>query len=176
MPSAVAGYKATPGADAPRETPSPLKGEGRGEGGSHRPKLFVVDPRIADTARDADLHLAILPGTDVALFNGLLHVMLWEGLVDHAYIAAHSKGFDALKERVRAYTPERVAGLDDPLAAPLQDGGERGKVACNCLNASAAEIEQAIAQGADLAGVRAKLKCGSECGSCAPELKPMPAG
>jgi assimilatory nitrate reductase catalytic subunit len=148
MSSAVAGYKATLGADAPpcsyedieqagtifiagsntayahpvlyrriealRDAPSPSQGEGRGGGRrtpDNRPRLIVVDPRITDTARDADLHLAILPGTDVALFNGMLHVMLWEGLADPAYIAAHTEGFDALKERVRAYTPERVAGV-----------------------------------------------------------------
>ena len=43
-------------------------------------KIIVVDPRRTDTAAAADLFLPILPGTDVALFNGMLHVMLWEGL------------------------------------------------------------------------------------------------
>src|SRR5258707_5809838 len=53
-------------------------------------KIIVADPRRTETAEVADLHLPILPGTDVALFNGMLHVMLWEGLVDQAYIAAHT--------------------------------------------------------------------------------------
>jgi assimilatory nitrate reductase catalytic subunit len=71
----------------------------------------VVDPRRTDTAQAADLHLAILPGTDVALFNGLLHVMLWEGLLDMAYINAHTVGFDALKDTVREYTPKMVSDI-----------------------------------------------------------------
>ncbi|MDD4880616.1 MAG: molybdopterin-dependent oxidoreductase, partial [Gallionellaceae bacterium] len=132
MSSAVTGYKVTLGADAPPCSYEDIDHAGtlfisgantayahpvlyrRIEAARERnpaQKLIVVDPRVTDTARDADLHLAILPGTDVALFNGLLHVMLWEGLTDPAYIAAHTEGFEALKDRVRAYTPERVAGL-----------------------------------------------------------------
>ncbi len=72
-------------------------------------KLIVVDPRRTDTAEAADLHLAILPGTDVALFNAMLHVMFWEGLCDLRYIADHTEGFDELKDTVRDYTPQRVA-------------------------------------------------------------------
>jgi assimilatory nitrate reductase catalytic subunit len=45
-------------------------------------KIIVVDPRRTDTAAMADLHLQILPGTDVMLFHGLLHLMLWEGWTD----------------------------------------------------------------------------------------------
>ena len=71
----------------------------------------VVDPRRTDTAGAADLHLPILPGTDVALYHGMLHVMLAEGLVDEAYVAAHTNGFDALRERVRAYPPAEAARL-----------------------------------------------------------------
>jgi assimilatory nitrate reductase catalytic subunit len=56
----------------------------------------------------ADLHLPMLPGTDVMLFHGLLHIMLWEGWTDAAYIAAHTSGFDALKALVRDCT-RRVA-------------------------------------------------------------------
>ncbi len=74
-------------------------------------KIIVVDPRRTDTAQAADLHLAILPGTDVALFNGMLHVMLWEGLLDMAYINAHTNGFNALKDTVREYTPKMVADI-----------------------------------------------------------------
>lgn len=74
-------------------------------------KIIVVDPRRTDTAQAADLHLAILPGTDVALFNGMLHVMLWEGLLDMAYINAYTNGFAELKETVREYTPKMVADI-----------------------------------------------------------------
>jgi assimilatory nitrate reductase catalytic subunit len=74
-------------------------------------KIVVVDPRRTETAGSADLFLQIQPGTDVALFHGMLHVMLWEGWTDAAYIAAHTAGFDALKALVREYTPERVADI-----------------------------------------------------------------
>ena len=72
-------------------------------------KVVVVDPRRTDTARFADLHLAILPGTDVALFHAMLHVMLWEKLVDERYIAAHTEGFEQLRDMVRDCTPQAAA-------------------------------------------------------------------
>ncbi len=72
-------------------------------------KVIVADPRRTDTAGMADLFLPIQPGSDVMLFNGMLHIMLWEGWIDAAYIGAHTTGFDELKALVRDATPERVA-------------------------------------------------------------------
>ncbi len=72
-------------------------------------KLIVADPRRTETAEAADLHLQLLPGTDVVLHHALLHLMLWEGLIDHAYIAAHTSGFGALRDRVREFTPAHAA-------------------------------------------------------------------
>ncbi|RDU94667.1 nitrate reductase [Trinickia dinghuensis] len=74
-------------------------------------KWIVVDPRRTDLAALADLHLAIAPGTDVALFNGMLHHMIWEGSIDPAYIAAHTNGFDDLKALVRGDTPSMAAEI-----------------------------------------------------------------
>ena len=74
-------------------------------------KVIVVDPRRTETARFADLHLAILPGTDVALFHGMLHVMLWEKLADERYIAAHTEGFALLRDLVRDYPPQAAAQI-----------------------------------------------------------------
>ncbi|MBW8315454.1 MAG: molybdopterin-dependent oxidoreductase, partial [Hydrogenophaga sp.] len=68
-----------------------------------------ADPRRTDTAELADLFLPLQPGSDVMLFHGLLHIMLWEGWIKADYIAAHTNGFDALKALVRECTPERVA-------------------------------------------------------------------
>ena len=65
-------------------------------------KLICVDPRRTDTAELADLHLPLQPGTDVMLFHGLLHIMLWEGWTDAGYIARHTTGFEALKALVCA--------------------------------------------------------------------------
>jgi assimilatory nitrate reductase catalytic subunit len=130
MSSAVAGYKQTLGADAPPcsyediDSATCLFIAGSNTAYAHpilyrrieaaraaRPtmRVIVVDPRKTDTARDATLHLQILPGTDVALFNGMLHVLLWEGLVDNAFIRANTEGFDALKALVRDFTPAVVA-------------------------------------------------------------------
>ncbi|MGI4981743.1 MAG: nitrate reductase [Janthinobacterium lividum] len=74
-------------------------------------RWIVVDPRVTDTAAMADLHLRIQPGTDVALFNGMLHHLIWEQHLDPAFIAAHTEGFDALKQRVRDYTPRFAAQI-----------------------------------------------------------------
>ena len=72
-------------------------------------KIVVVDPRRTDTAELADLHLPILPGTDVALFHAMLHAMLWEGWIDRAFVDAHTAGFDALRALVRDCTPAWAA-------------------------------------------------------------------
>jgi assimilatory nitrate reductase catalytic subunit len=88
-------------------------------------KIVVVDPRLTETARFADLHLAILPGTDVALFHAMLHVMLWEKLVDERYIEAHTQGFAALRDMVREYSPQarpRSAACGRRTSSPRPDG------------------------------------------------------
>src|ERR671912_915913 len=81
--------------------------EGRARGAQH----VVVDPRRTATARNAALHLQPLPGTDLALANGLLHIALAEGLVDEAYVEARTTGFDEVKAGVAAYWPDRVERL-----------------------------------------------------------------
>ena len=74
-------------------------------------RTIVVDPRTTPTAAAADLHLAIEPGSDVALFHGMLHLMLWDERVDRAFIAEHTSGFDSLKEIVREFTPRVAAEI-----------------------------------------------------------------
>src|SRR5215218_3075324 len=80
---------------------------GRERGAQH----VVVDPRRTATARNAALHLQPLPGTDLALANGLLHIAIAEGLVDDAYIAARTTGFEEVRAGVAAYWPDRVERL-----------------------------------------------------------------
>jgi assimilatory nitrate reductase catalytic subunit len=130
MSSAVAGYKQTLGADAPPTCyedidhaelifiagsntayAHPILYRRIEDARKKNPKLKVIvaDPRRTDTAREADLFLPILPGTDVALFNGMLHICLWEDLIDAAYIDAHTEGFAELKRTLRDYTPKFVA-------------------------------------------------------------------
>ena len=132
MSSAVAGLKLTLGADAPPACYDDLQHAqclfiiGSNTAYAHpvlfrriedarranpELKIIVCDPRRTDTAEIADLFLPIQPGTDVMLCNGLLHIMLWEGWSDPAFIAAHTRGFEALKASVRDCTPDVVAQI-----------------------------------------------------------------
>ncbi|HMO47360.1 MAG TPA: molybdopterin-dependent oxidoreductase [Rubrivivax sp.] len=170
MSSAVAGYKQSLGADAPPACYDDLDAaqtvfiSGSNMAWAH-PVLFrrledartanpaqkwiVVDPRRTETAAVADLHLQLQPGTDVVLHHALLHLMLWEGLTDPAFIAAHTSGFEALRDRVREFTPAhaaKVCGLraDDIVQAArwfagLDAGGTRSPTLslwCQGLNQS----------------------------------------
>ena len=132
MSSAVAGYKQTLGADAPPACYDDFNDAqclfivGSNTAWAHpilfrriedakranpAMKIIVVDPRRTDTCEIADLHLAIQPGTDVMLFHGMLHLMLWEGWTKPDYIAAHTNGFEALKATARDCTPDKVAQI-----------------------------------------------------------------
>lgn len=103
-----------PGADAiliaggnPAETMPPIMQyfeAQRARGG----QLIVVDPRLTATARAGTMHLPVTPGTDGALYNGLLHVAIQHGLIDRAYIDARTVGFDAARRVVASYWPDRV--------------------------------------------------------------------
>ena len=130
MSSAVAGYKQTLGADAPPACyddvnhaqcifivgsntafAHPILFRRIEDAKKRNPNLSIIvcDPRATDTASIADLHLPIQPGTDVMLFNGMLHIMAWEGWLDNDFITKHTQGFEALKATVRDYTPFVVA-------------------------------------------------------------------
>jgi assimilatory nitrate reductase catalytic subunit len=130
MSSAVAGYKVTLGADAPPACyedlaladtvliagsnmafAHPVLFRRLEEAKAARPemKVVVIDPRRTDTASIADLYLPILPGTDVALFHAMLNVLVWEDLIDRAYIEQHTEGFAALKARIHEFTPREAA-------------------------------------------------------------------
>ncbi len=158
MSSAVAGYKLTLGADAPPACYDDVNHAellfiaGSNTAWAHpvlyrriedarkaNPKLktIVADPRRTDTAAQADLHLPLLPGTDVALFHAMLHVLLWEGLTDARYIAEHTHGFEALRDRVREFSPReaaRITGLkeDDIVTAARWFGGSTATLSLYC--------------------------------------------
>ncbi len=72
-------------------------------------KIIVVDPRITPIARTCDLFLPIKPGRDIALFNGILHLMIENDWLDHDYIGEHTVGFDSVAEHVRDWNPKRTA-------------------------------------------------------------------
>jgi assimilatory nitrate reductase catalytic subunit len=75
----------------------------------HGAKIIVVDPRITPIARTADLFLPIKPGRDIALFNGVLALMIENGWIDRDFIDEFTVGFDEVAAHVREWTPERTA-------------------------------------------------------------------
>jgi formate dehydrogenase alpha subunit len=75
----------------------------------HGAKLILLDPRRIELAQFAYLHLQHEPGTDVALINAMAHVIIAEGLEDASFIASRTEGYEAFKEAVRDWTPERAA-------------------------------------------------------------------
>ncbi len=82
-------------------------------------KVIVVDPRDTQIARMADLHLSQLPGTDVAWLNGMMQVIIAEGLYDEEFVANRTEGFEELKAMVAGYTPEHVEAISGIPAALL---------------------------------------------------------
>jgi assimilatory nitrate reductase catalytic subunit len=128
MASAVAGYKRSFGSDGPPGAYDDLAvadviflfganiadnhpilcrrlEENRGK------TVVVIDPRVSKTAMLADVFLPIRPRTDIALINGMLHVLMAEDLIDRGYIAERTNGFDELKRSVASWTPERAAEI-----------------------------------------------------------------
>jgi assimilatory nitrate reductase catalytic subunit len=165
MSSAAAGYKLSLGADAPpcsyedidhadlvliagsnMAFAHPVLHRRLEDAREKRPDLrtIVVDPRRTTTARAADLHLAIRPGTDIALFNAMLHVMRRENLLDRSYIDRHTEGFATLDDLLAAYTPAHAAGVCDVSVEQIVQaarwfGGARAALSLYCqgLNQSA---------------------------------------
>ena len=84
-------------------------------------KLVVIDPRETQMARMADLYLRFRPGTDVAVLNGLMNVIISEGLADEEYIAARTEGYEEMKALVEEYTPERVQEISGIPADGLRE-------------------------------------------------------
>ncbi len=99
-------------------------------------RLIVVDPRDIGLSRLADIHLKLRPGTNVAFANGMVHVLIRDGLVDREFVERRTDraGFEALRELVAPYTPERVAEIcgvdarDLVAAAHLYGEAERAPI------------------------------------------------
>jgi assimilatory nitrate reductase catalytic subunit len=87
-------------------------------------KIIVIDPRITPIGRTADLLLPVKPGRDSALMNGLLHVCIERGLVDQAFVDAHTSGFDDVRQTVARYTPEYTAEITGVPAASIVKAAE----------------------------------------------------
>ncbi|MFF9082215.1 molybdopterin-dependent oxidoreductase [Streptomyces rubiginosohelvolus] len=94
-------------------------------------KLIVVDPRRNTTAAKADLYLRIRPGTDLALLNGLLHLLVENGHTDPAFIAEHTEGWEQMPAFLRDYPPAVVAEItgipEDDIRQAARWIGEAGE-------------------------------------------------
>jgi assimilatory nitrate reductase catalytic subunit len=84
-------------------------------------KLLVADPRHSATAQWASTHLRLRPGSDIALAHGLLHILIRDRLIDTAFIADRTEGFDDVRELAAAYWPERVERLTGIPEADLNE-------------------------------------------------------
>jgi assimilatory nitrate reductase catalytic subunit len=87
--------------------------------------LIVADPRATLTARVADLHLQLTPGTDAALANGLLHLVIARGLIDRDFIESRTSGFEAVRRIAASYWPERVERITGVPVSDLYAAAER---------------------------------------------------
>ena len=84
-------------------------------------KLIIIDPRGQDMMRHATHSLRFTPGTDVAMLNAMLHVIIEEKLYDEQYIQANVSGFEALKEKVKDFSPEAMSEICGVEADMLRD-------------------------------------------------------
>ena len=128
MASAVSGYKLSFGSDGPPGAYEDLEKAdvilliGANIADNHpilcqyldanrQRTLIVADPRVSKTAMMADLHLPLKPRSDLALLNGMAHILIRHGLINREYIDQHTSGFDELAKFLESYPPERVATL-----------------------------------------------------------------
>ncbi len=96
-------------------------------------KVIVADPRVTKTAMMADVFLPLKPRSDLALLNGLAHILLINDWIDHSYIAQHTNGFDELRAHLMTYTPEtvsRITGLSIDLLEKTARMYAQAKSAC----------------------------------------------
>ncbi len=87
-------------------------------------KIVVVDPRITPIARTANLYLPVKPGRDIALFHGILHLMIENDWLDHDFIENHTVGFDAVAANVREWTPKRTAEVTGISESSIRQAAE----------------------------------------------------
>jgi formate dehydrogenase alpha subunit len=99
----------------------------------HGTKLIVIDPREIDLVKYADIWLRQNPGTDVAVFNGLMNVIIAEDLYAKEYVDKRTEGFDALKTLVAKYTPDYVEKIS---GVPAEDLKKAARMYANANRAS----------------------------------------
>lgn len=116
-------------------------------------QIVVVDPRATATSDAADLHLAIRPGTDLALLHGLGHLLLGRGAVHRAYVEASTEGFDALAELWAAWTPEAVSRFCGIEERQLHQLADRWVASPAVLSLWSMGVNQSVEGTATVAGI-----------------------
>src|SRR5215204_4550073 len=105
--------------------------------GADPPRLVVVDPRATVPAREADVHLAIRNGTNLALLNSIQHELIVNGWVDDDFVDEHTVGFEKLRETVMQYPPERAAEICGIAADDIREAariiGSAERLVSTCL-------------------------------------------
>jgi assimilatory nitrate reductase catalytic subunit len=97
---------------------------------AHGGTVIVIDPRRTPTATWADRHLALRPGTDAAVANGLLHILIRDELIDAAYIRDRTEGFEHARQIAAVYWPEKVEQLTGvPVALLVETAHQLGTAA-----------------------------------------------
>lgn len=86
-------------------------------------RWIVIDPRETPTARQGDIHLQLKPGTDVAVANGMLNVVIREGLIDEDFIRARTNGWDDTRAVVERFTPDVASQISGVPAAKIEQAG-----------------------------------------------------
>lgn len=87
-------------------------------------RWIIVDPRATPTARQGDLHLQLKPGTDVAVANGILNVIIREGLIDNDFIAAHTNDWEAARAAAEKFTPDVASQISGVPAEKIVAAGQ----------------------------------------------------
>jgi len=107
-------------------------------------KLIVVDPRRTTTADKADLFLHIAPGTDLALLNGLLHLLVKNGHTDPAFIADFTEGWEVMEDFLHTYTPEHVARVTGLPEADIRQTAQWIGEAANWMSCWTMGLNQSV--------------------------------
>ncbi|GAA3721546.1 anaerobic selenocysteine-containing dehydrogenase [Spinactinospora alkalitolerans] len=92
--------------------------------GPNPPRMLVVDPRRTPAAKEADLHLAVRNGTNQALMNALLHLVIADGRYDERYVREHTIGFERLRTTVADHPPERAAEICGVPESQIREAAE----------------------------------------------------
>ncbi|MBK5004584.1 molybdopterin-dependent oxidoreductase [Pseudomonas sp. S32] len=107
-------------------------------------KLIVVDPRRTGTADKADLYLQIAPGSDLALLNGLLHLLVEDGLTDPAFIADFTEGWEVMEDFLHTYTPAYVAQVTGLAEADIRQAARWIGEASNWMSCWTMGLNQSV--------------------------------